>query len=66
MPVINIQIARSTTREQKAQAVAEITDVMVRIFGSNPQATHIIFNEKSTEDWGSNGELIADRQARQG
>jgi 4-oxalocrotonate tautomerase len=53
------------TREQKAQIVREMTESMARIMGSNPEKTHVILNEKSPEDWGSAGELIADRRAKQ-
>ena len=62
MPIINIQMLGSATSEQKAQIVKEITDTMVNVLGKNPQNTHIIFNEKSTEDWGHAGELVANRK----
>ena len=62
MPIINIQMLGTATKEQKAQIVEEITNTMVNILGKNPQNTHIIFNEKSTEDWGHAGELVANRK----
>ena len=62
MPIINIQMLGTATKEQKAQIVEEITNAMVNILGKNPQNTHIIFNEKSTEDWGHAGELVANRK----
>jgi len=62
MPIINIQMLGSATSEQKAQIVEEITNTMVNILGKNPQNTHIIFNEKSAEDWGHAGELVANRK----
>ena len=65
MPVITLQMAGKATREQKAQIVKEFTDTMVSVLGSNPERTHIIFTEKSTEDWGFAGELIVDRHAAQ-
>jgi 4-oxalocrotonate tautomerase len=65
MPVITLQMAGTATREQKAQIVKEFTDTMVNVLGKNPQRTHVIITEKSTEDWGFAGELIADINAKQ-
>ena len=64
MPVITLQMAGTATREQKAQIVKEFTDTMVNVLGKNPERTHIIITEKSTEDWGLAGELIADLNAK--
>jgi 4-oxalocrotonate tautomerase len=63
MPVIHVQSVSRPTKEQKAQLVREITDTMVRVLGSNPDKTHIIIEDVSTESWGNNGILVADRPA---
>ena len=60
MPVITLQMAGTATREQKAQIVKEFTDTMVNVLGKNPERTHIIITEKSREDWGFAGSLLAD------
>jgi len=66
MPVIHVQMLGNATREQKAQIIKEFTDTMVRVLGKDPQKTHIILDEKSPEFWGHAGELVADRNDRQG
>ena len=63
MPVIHVQSVSRPTKEQKAQIVREFTDTMVRVLGSSPDKTHIIIDDISTESWGNNGILIADRPA---
>jgi 4-oxalocrotonate tautomerase len=55
-------MAGTATREQKAQIVKEFTDTVVNVLGANPDRTHIILTEKSKEDWGVSGILIADRK----
>ena len=63
MPVIHLQSVSRPTKEQKAQIVSEFTDTLVRVLGSNPEKTHIIIDDISTESWGNNGILVADRPA---
>ena len=63
MPVIHLQSVSRPTKEQKAQIVREVTDTLVRVLGSNPEKTHIIIDDISTESWGNDGILVADRPA---
>ena len=63
MPVIHVQSVSRPTKEQKAQIVREFTETMVRVLGSSPDKTHIIIDDISTESWGNNGILVADRPA---
>ncbi len=65
MPVVTLQMVGTATREQKAKIVEELTGTLVRVLGKNPERTHVIITEKSAEDWGSAGELLADRLDRQ-
>jgi 4-oxalocrotonate tautomerase len=57
MPVIQLQITRGASREQKAQIVAEFTDTLVRVLGKKPEHTHIVIQEIADEDWGYSGIL---------
>jgi len=62
MPVIELHTVSRPTREQKAQIVKEFTDTLVKVLGSSPAKTHIIFDEKSTDDWGNEGILVSERK----
>jgi len=63
MPFIAIELAGTATREQKAAVVADITRSMVERLGKPAAAVQVVINEHSTENYGSNGILIADRAA---
>lgn len=65
MPYANIRITRTgVTAEQKAAVIREVTDVLVRVLGKNPETTFVVIDEVDTECWGIGGESIAARKAR--
>ena len=56
MPYINIKITRErATREQKAELIAGVTDLMVRVLDKSPATTFVIIDEVEMEDWGIAG-----------
>lgn len=56
MPYVNIKITREgATPEQKAEVIAGVTDVLVRVLGKDPATTFIVIDEVSLEDWGIGG-----------
>ncbi|EQB07921.1 isomerase [Sphingobium quisquiliarum P25] len=61
MPFIDIRLAGSATREQKSAIVADITRSMVERLGKPAAAVQVVISEISTENYGTNGILIADR-----
>jgi 4-oxalocrotonate tautomerase len=61
MPFVDIRLAGSATREQKLAIVADVTASLVRHLGKNPAAVQVVISEVSTENYGSGGQLIADR-----
>ena len=63
MPFIAIELAGPATRAQKAAIVADVTRSMVERLGKPAAAVQVVINEHSTENYGSNGILIADRGA---
>lgn len=65
MPVVNLQITRGATREQKAAVVADFTDALVRHLGKRPEHVHIIVQEIDDENWGYEGVLTDDWRRRQ-
>ncbi len=64
MPYVNIQIVKSTTREQKTSLVSEVTDVLVRVLGKKPEHIHIVIHEIDEENWGYAG-LLTDEWKKQ-
>ena len=63
MPFVSIRIAGSASKEQKAGIVADVTASLVARLGKNPAAVQIVIEEVRTENYGSAGILIADRDA---
>ena len=61
MPFVDIRLAGNATREQKAAIVADVTQSLVQRLGKSPAAVQVVISEVSTENYGSAGQLIADR-----
>jgi len=58
MPYVNIKLAGSVTREQKAKIAEEITATLERHAHKPPQYTYIAFEEVDYEDWAIAGKLL--------
>ncbi len=58
MPYVNIRIAGTLTREQKAQIAAEVTDTLTRIAHKPPSYTYVVFDEVDEENWAVAGKLL--------
>lgn len=63
MPFIDIRLAGTVTREQKAQIVADVTRSMVERLGKPAAAVQVNIVELSLDNYGAGGELLADRLA---
>ncbi|WP_022681220.1 tautomerase family protein [Sphingobium bisphenolivorans] len=63
MPFVDIRLAGNATREQKAAIVADVTRSLVERLGKPASAVQVVISEVSTENYGSAGQLIADRDA---
>ncbi|EQB30782.1 tautomerase family protein [Sphingobium ummariense] len=61
MPFVDIRLAGSATREQKAAIVADVTKSLVERLGKPAAAVQVVISEVSTENYGAGGILIADR-----
>lgn len=56
MPYVNIKITKEgATRAQKAEVIAGVTEVLVRVLGKDPATTFIVIDEVELEDWGVGG-----------
>ena len=60
MPYVNVRIIEGATTQQKAEVIAGITDVMVRVLGKNPETTHVVIDEVPLENWGHKGKSVAE------
>jgi len=58
MPYVNIRIAGTLSREQKAKIAAEITDTLERIALKPKCYTYIAFDELPDENWAIAGQLL--------
>ncbi len=58
MPYVNIRIAGSLNREQKAKIAKEITDTLERIALKPASYTYIAFDELPDENWAIGGKLL--------
>lgn len=61
MPFVDIRLAGSATREQKAALVADITQSLMERLGKPAAAVQVNIIELSTENYGAGGILVADR-----
>lgn len=56
MPVVRVQITKDgVSREQKAQIIHGMTQVLVDVLGKRPEHTHVIIDEIDTDNWGFAG-----------
>lgn len=59
MPYINVRIIEDdVTAQQKAEVIAGITDVMVRVLGKKPESTFVVIDEVPQDNWGHKGKSI--------
>ena len=61
MPVIRVEMFKGRTVEQKRNLVRELTDGFNRACGGTPESVQIVISDVDKQDWGSGGELAADK-----
>lgn len=56
MPYVNIQVTREgVTAQQKAELIAGVTQLLVRVLGKQPATTHVVIQEIALDSWGVGG-----------
>lgn len=66
MPMVNVKITREgATAEQKNQVMAEMTEVLARVLGKNPETTIVIIEEVETENWAIAGQPVSERRKQE-
>ncbi len=58
MPYIEVNITTGASKEQKAQLVEGITDLLVKVLDKNPASTQVVIKEFATENWGISGRSV--------
>ena len=63
MPMINLKITKGeSTVAQKAQVIEEMTEVLQRVMGKNPDTTIVIIDEVDADNWGIGGQSVTERR----
>ncbi|MEE2700834.1 MAG: tautomerase family protein [Chloroflexota bacterium] len=60
MPIVRVSMFTGRTHEQKAELAQAITDAVVRIGKTTPDATLVVFEDVRREDWAQAGKLASD------
>jgi 4-oxalocrotonate tautomerase len=64
MPIIRIEMWTGRTHAQKTELARVITDAMVTIAHTTPEATTIVFEDIAKENWATGGVLASDTKAK--
>ena len=60
MPMVRVEMWSGRTKEQKAELARAITDAVVKIGKTTPEATQIVFQDVPKGDWAIGGVLASD------
>jgi len=60
MPIVRVEMWPGRTDEQKRQLAGAITDAMVEIGKTTPEATIIVFEDVEKSNWAQSGQLASD------
>jgi len=58
MPYVELNLTKGATKEQKAQLVEGITDLLVKILDKNPSSTQVVIKEIEADSWGISGRSV--------
>ncbi len=64
MPIVRIEMWTGRTHAQKAELARVITEAMVTIAHTTPEATVVIFDDIAKENWASSGVLASDAKPK--
>jgi len=60
MPIVRIEMWKGRSQQQKRELARVITEAMVNIGQTTPEATIIVFEDIEKEDWAQGGTLATD------
>lgn len=59
MPYVNIKITdEQVTKQQKAQLIKGVTQLLVDVLNKNPATTVVVIDEVNTDNWGIGGNVV--------
>lgn len=61
MPLVTIHMYEGRTVEQKRELVAAVTDAVVRIAKTTPEATDVVIIDVPRHNWSRAGKLASDQ-----
>lgn len=61
MPIVRVEMWSGRTHAQKAELARVITEAMVTIAHTTPEATIVLFEDYSLDNWATGGVLASDR-----
>jgi 4-oxalocrotonate tautomerase len=65
MPYVNIKVTQEgVTKDQKAELIKGVTDLLAEVLGKNPATTVVVIEEVDTDNWGIGGESVSVRRKR--
>ena len=62
MPIVRVEMWTGRTHAQKQELARVITEAMINIAHTTPEATIVIFEDIDKEDWGQSGVLASDTE----
>jgi 4-oxalocrotonate tautomerase len=62
MPIVRVEMWTGRTHAQKQELARVITEAMVNIAHTTPDATIVIFEDIPKENWAQSGELTSDTE----
>ena len=60
MPLVTVHMYEGRTIEQKRELVAALTEAVVRIAKTTPEATEVIIQDVPRHNWAHAGKLASD------
>ena len=60
MPIVRVEMWTGRTTAQKKELARVITDAMVNIAHTTPEATIVVFEDVSRENWAQSGVLASE------
>jgi 4-oxalocrotonate tautomerase len=62
MPIVRVMMWTGRTEAQKRELTRAITDAMVNIAQTTPEATIVLFEDFDTQNWGQGGKLASEEE----
>ncbi len=63
MPIIRVEMWPGRTHAQKAELARRITEAVVEVARTTPEATIVVFQDVAKENWAVAGRLASDLES---